>query len=289
MPISTLTQLNEAPPRAFVETLGQIVEHSPWVAEEIVNQRPFGSIDALWSAMIARISAAGPGRQDALFRLHPELAGSEATAGTMTQSSTTEQGRLGLTSLSRVDFERLSDLNLRYRERFGFPCIIALRLHAELASVLTTFGQRLGNDVAAERETTIGQIAEIVRGRIYLLLKPAGWLSTHVLDTASGLPAAGMRIDLFDMRPDGPRLIKFVETNTDGRTDDRMLTGGTMMPGKYRLAFHVGDHFRQVGSTAGVPPFLDIVPIDFGIFDPDVHLHVPLLCTPWSYMTYRGS
>lgn len=109
-------------------------------------------------------------------------------------------------------------------------------------------------------------------------------LSTHVLDTSRGLPARDMRIELWALDP--PRkLLKTVRTNADGRTDAPLLNAGEMRAGEYELVFFVGDYFgRQAGT-----PFLDQVPVRFGIADPAASYHVPLLCSPWSYSTYRGS
>jgi len=106
-------------------------------------------------------------------------------------------------------------------------------------------------------------------------------LSTHVLDTASGRPAAGMRIQLFS-HPAGT-LLRDVVTNADGRTDAPLLTGDEVAVGEYELQFFVGEYF------GGDSRFLNIVPVRFSIIDPAAGYHVPLLCTPWSYSTYRGS
>ncbi len=285
----SLCDLNEADSRRFVQLLGSIVEHSPWVTEAIAQMRPFASVDALWTAIVGALSGLATAHLDDLFRLHPELAGAEAVAGRMTDHSTSEQGRLGLTALERAEFERLARWNATYRERFGFPCIIALRLHPTRASVFETFESRLTNDVAIERVNNLREIGQVVRGRLYTMLRPVGWLSTHVLDTAHGQPAAGLRIDLSERLATGVRPLGSVITNADGRTDERLLDGAAMMPGRYRLEFFVADYFQRAGSEQADPPFLDIVPIDFAISDPNLHYHVPLLCTPWSYSTYRGS
>jgi len=115
-----------------------------------------------------------------------------------------------------------------------------------------------------------------------------GRLSTHVLDTASGTPAAGIRIDLFrDISGGGPP-IRTVSANADGRTDLPLLEGAEFLPGSYRLVFHVGAYFRGRGHPdAG--RFLEDVPVSFVVDDPSGRYHVPLLVSPWSYATYRGS
>jgi 5-hydroxyisourate hydrolase len=114
-------------------------------------------------------------------------------------------------------------------------------------------------------------------------------LSTHVLDTASGKPAAGMRIEFSELDGDTWKPIKTVRTNADGRTDEPLFTADAMRTGQFRLVFHVAAYFRERGDHLPDPPFLDTVPLHFGIADRAAHYHVPLLCTPWSYATYRGS
>lgn len=116
-----------------------------------------------------------------------------------------------------------------------------------------------------------------------------GRLTTHVLDTVSGKPAAGVRIDLSLLEGDRYRLIKTVHTNADGRTDAPLLAADAFAPGRYELVFHVAEHFAKQGATQASPPFLDQIPLRFAIADAAAHYHVPLLATPWSYSTYRGS
>jgi 5-hydroxyisourate hydrolase len=115
-----------------------------------------------------------------------------------------------------------------------------------------------------------------------------GRLTTHVLDTAAGRPAAGLRIELW--RLDGiPTRLKTVTTNADGRVDGPILEGDAFIPGHYELRFQAGDYLRTSGAQLPDPPFLDIVPVRFGIADAAAHYHVPLLLSPYGYSTYRGS
>jgi 5-hydroxyisourate hydrolase len=116
-----------------------------------------------------------------------------------------------------------------------------------------------------------------------------GRLTTHVLDTASGTPAAGMRIDFAIVEAGGTRHVRTIRTNTEGRTDEPLLAGDSMRAGTFELTFHVADYFRANGVALADPPFLDRVPLRFAIADTAAHYHVPLLCSPWSYSTYRGS
>jgi len=116
-----------------------------------------------------------------------------------------------------------------------------------------------------------------------------GRLTTHVLDTYTGRPAAGVRIDFGVVDGDSFRVLKTVETNVDGRTDKPLLAGETMAVGRYQIVFHIGDYYSKLGVALPDPVFLDNVPVQFAISDATAHYHVPLLATPWSYSTYRGS
>ncbi|KAA0123584.1 hydroxyisourate hydrolase [Methylobacterium sp. P1-11] len=116
-----------------------------------------------------------------------------------------------------------------------------------------------------------------------------GHLSTHVLDTTSGKPAAGVTVELRRLAADGTaERVASAVTNADGRTDGPLLDDATLSAGTYELLFHIGAYFARSGPE-GSPPFLDVVPVRFGVSDPTGRYHVPLLVTPWSYATYRGS
>jgi len=116
-----------------------------------------------------------------------------------------------------------------------------------------------------------------------------GKLTTHVLNTGDGRPAAGMKIEFAVLEDSNWKALKTVTTNAHGRTDEPLLSGDAMRPGQYRLVFFVADYYRGRGEKLPDPPFLDRVPIRFGLADPSAHYHVPLLTSPWSYTTYRGS
>jgi 5-hydroxyisourate hydrolase len=115
-------------------------------------------------------------------------------------------------------------------------------------------------------------------------------LSTHVLDTMHGCPAAGMRVQLY-AAGNGPwREVTDLKLNADGRAPNGpLIATESLKAGKYRLVFHVAAYFKAQGVTLPEPPFLDVVTLDFGIASPEQHYHVPLLCSPWSHSTYRGS
>ncbi|GHG83229.1 hydroxyisourate hydrolase [Pseudodonghicola xiamenensis] len=116
----------------------------------------------------------------------------------------------------------------------------------------------------------------------------AGYLTTHVLDTARGLPAAGLKIELFRIEGAARHLLKSVTTNDDGRTDAQILPAAEFEPGTYELVFHAGAYLDETGPAQEPPRFLDLIPIRFGMSEP-THYHVPLLLSPFGYSTYRGS
>ena len=161
-----LAELNALGEREFVALLGGVFEHTPWVAQRSFAARPFSSIDALHKAMMSSVRAASRPEQLALIRAHPELAGAEARAGSLTADSSSEQARLGFTSLSRMELDKMAELNRRYRDKHGFPCIVALRLHATRESVLAEIHKRLENTTEAELQAALDQIGHITRGRL---------------------------------------------------------------------------------------------------------------------------
>jgi 5-hydroxyisourate hydrolase len=116
-----------------------------------------------------------------------------------------------------------------------------------------------------------------------------GYVTTHVLDAGRGVPAAGMRIDLFEVDGESRRLLRTVTTNADGRTDGPVIPKGELKVGTFELLFHAGAYLDAAGAPGESPRFLDLVPIRFGIADTEEHYHVPLLLAPYSYSTYRGS
>ena len=290
----TLDQLNAMPPDAFVAALGDVFEHAPWVAEAAAAQRPFPTVAALHEAMVAAVLAAPREAQLGFVRGHPELGSKVARAGNLTADSEAEQGGLGLDRLSDDEFARFERLNATYRARFGFPFIVCVRRHTR-DSILVRFERRTHNDADVELATALAEIALITRLRLVAKVdgpgapKTEGRLSTHVLDTLNGRPAAGLRLDLHEIGASARGLLVSAVTNADGRTDAPLIAGAPLRTGRYEIAFHVGDYFRAMGATLADPPFLDVVPVRFAIAEPEGHYHVPLLTTPWTYTTYRGS
>lgn len=163
----SIAEINTLSREAFVAAFGGVFEHSPWVADRAWAHRPFAGVDALHAAMAVAVRDAPRDEQLALIRVHPELAGQEAAAGALTAESTGEQGRLGFTALSRDEFARVSRANAAYRERHGFPCIVALRLHGGRETVIAEMERRAASpDREAEIAAALGQIEAITRGRL---------------------------------------------------------------------------------------------------------------------------
>jgi 2-oxo-4-hydroxy-4-carboxy-5-ureidoimidazoline decarboxylase len=155
--------------------------------------------------------------------------------------------------------------------------------------------RRLDHGTEAELVAALDEIGLITRLRLVGKVdgpgKPEtdGRLSTHVLDTVRGRPAAGVRIELNEIGVSARGLLLTAVTNADGRTDRPLISGEPLRIGRYELLFHMGDYFAAESMAPANPPFLDVVPVRFAIADPEGHYHVPLLATPWSYATYRGS
>lgn len=292
--LPSLEALNASDRDAFVRALGHIFEHAPWVAERAHAARPFATVADLHGAMLKVVAEAGESQQLDLIRAHPELGSKVGRVNAMTADSRREQGSLGLDRLSEAEYRRFDALNTAYRERFGFPFVVCVRRHTR-DSILDSFEPRLASSAETERATALAEIGHITRLRLNAAVdgpgKPTtdGRLTTHVLDTARGKPAAGVKVVLSELGASAEGLLKECVTNADGRTDESLLGAAPLRIGRYQLEFHVGAYFATHGVAAAAPPFLDVVPVRFAIAEPEAHYHVPLLVTPWSYSTYRGS
>jgi 2-oxo-4-hydroxy-4-carboxy-5-ureidoimidazoline decarboxylase len=290
-----LGSLDAADEATFVAALGEVYEHAPWVAQAVWRQHPFATLAALHEAMMAAVRAAPAEQQLTLIKGHPDLAGKAARAGAMTADSQAEQASAGLERLSEAEFAQFHRLNGAYREKFGIPFIICARRHGK-DSILQQFERRLQNGTAEEAETALAEIFRIAALRLDQRLeavdrlKVHGRLSTHVLDAHSGRPAAGVRVELLELSANGEqRVMARAATNRDGRTDAPLIAGQPLPIGGYELRFHVGEYFARLAARLDDPPFLDVVPVRFAVAEPEGDYHVPLLVTPWSYSTYRGS
>ncbi len=289
----TLDELNALDRDAFVGAAGEVFEHAAWVAEAAAAKRPFATVTALHEAMVQAVRDAPHETQLGFIKAHPEL-GSKVARADLTADSKSEQGSLGLDRLSEAEFARFQALNAAYRAKFGFPFVICVRRHTR-DSVLRQFERRLKNDAAHEREAALDEIGLITRLRLTDKVigpgmpKTDGRLSTHVLDNVAGKPAAGVAVTLSEIGQSATGVLLATQTNHDGRTDTPLMAGAPLRIGTYELKFAVGAYFAKSGTPTSDPPFLDEVAIRFAIAEPEGHYHVPLLVTPWSYATYRGS
>jgi 2-oxo-4-hydroxy-4-carboxy-5-ureidoimidazoline decarboxylase len=161
----TLAQLNAMSETAFVSALSGIFEHSPWVARAAAAQRPYPSVDALYRAMVDVVAGAGEAPQLALIYAHPELAGKAAVRGDLTAESMREQSGAGLSQCTQEEFDKLQCLNRAYREKFGFPFILAVRGH-DRSEIIARFEVRVNNSRDEELRASLEQIYRIARFRI---------------------------------------------------------------------------------------------------------------------------
>jgi len=160
--IATVNDMDKA---AFVAAFGDVFEHSPWVAERAYDRRPFASAAELHTAMTAAVRVASREQQTALLRAHPDLAGREARAGTMTTSSVAEQASAALDRLTPAEMARIAELNDAYRARHGFPFIVAVR-HYTKAGIFHEFERRIASDSETEHAWALSQVFAITRMRI---------------------------------------------------------------------------------------------------------------------------
>lgn len=275
---------------AYVETFGDLFEHSPWVAERTAAARPFASLTEMHDIMMGAVEAAEEEEKLALLRAHPDLAGRAAIAGDLTDASTSEQASAGLDALTPEEMEHFTELNTAYSMRFGFPFIMAVK-GADKARILAGFEGRLGNTAEEEKQRALTEVGKIAWMRLLDRVAHAGTgkLTTHVLDTAAGRPADGLPVTLWRIDGDTRTEVGRYITNDDGRLDAPALAGTDFQAGTYEWVFECGVYFARTGHPTAAPPFLDRVPLRFGIGNPEAHYHVPLLLSPWSLSTYRGS
>ena len=284
----TLDELNALPPDAFIAALDGVFEHASWVAADAAPKRPFATVSALHQALMDVVHAAPLDQQIAFLRGHPPLSAKVLADPGLTASSRSEQGGLGMASLGdRVaQFEAAA---AAYQTRFGFPYIVCVRRQTP-PFVLRRLEARSGNTPEQELAAALAEIGYITRLRLIDRVtgpgmpKTAGHLSAHVLDTARGKAAEGIRIELYR---EGV-LIKEGVTNRDGRTEEALLDGEPLRIGRYELRFYVEDYFAGWPNTTD-PSWYDVISIRVGIADPEGHYHVPLLLGAWTYTTYRGS
>jgi 2-oxo-4-hydroxy-4-carboxy-5-ureidoimidazoline decarboxylase len=292
---TALAELNACSKNDFVAALAEIFEYSPWITEQVASFRPFAGVRRLFEAMKAAVDHAPPELRLALIKAHPDLANKTRRAAGLTAESNSEQDGAGLDRLSDAEYEAFERANNAYRAKFGFPYIVCVRRHTR-DSILRDFARRVPNDAKTEMQRSIEEILRIAALRLDRLvtsddrLNVHGQLSTHVLDNHNGTPAAGIVLELIELSELGAsRVVTRAITNSDGRTDAPLIVGRPVPKGRYELKFFIGNYFAARDVPMSDPPFLDEIPLRFAVSEPEGHLHVPLLVTPWSYATYRGS
>src|SRR3984885_9874161 len=269
----TLSDVNACSKDDFVGTLANIFEYSPWIAEQVALARPFAGVNQLFAAMKAAVDRAAPELRLALIKAHPDLANKTQRAAGLTVESTAEQNSAGLDRLSDAEYVAFERVNNAYRAKFGFPYIVCVRRRTK-DSILRDFERRLPNDAKTETQKSIEEIFRIAALRVDQLvtgedrLHVQGRLSTHVLDTHSGKPAAGIAVELVELSDLGvPRVVARAVTNSDGRTDAPLIGGRPVPIGRYELTFKVGTYFAARGVPMSDPPFLDEIPLRFSESD----------------------
>ncbi|KAL7526463.1 hypothetical protein ACHAXR_001502 [Thalassiosira sp. AJA248-18] len=329
-----LNLLLSLPPADFHAHIGGIYENTPWVVEKFYNDNLSPTLDPsivastkdrisnvkiLFDEIKQYVKEGGREAQLELLRSHPDLClklgppsekssdadnKSNSSSEEITQESRQEQGRAGLSTLTAEERTKFHEFNNQYKARFQFPFILAVR-NASKYTVLSALEGRVNSSIEEEIACALSQVDKIAWMRLLTKVDYAegsnghgGFLTCHVLDTANGSPASGMRIELYRYEDDPEKngitqhriLLKSFVTNSDGRLGGPALSGTDFYEGQYEWIFYVGDYFAKYSlSRISGTAFLDVVPLRFGLGDPTEHYHVPLLVSPWSYSTYRGS
>ena len=245
---------------------------------------------------MAAVRAAPADARLALIRAHPDLAGKAARAGTLTADSTQEQASVGLDRLSEEEFARFHQLNDAYKAKFGIPFIVCVRRHTK-DSILRQFERRLAHGAADEHDTALDEIFRIAALRLDQKVERAG----QAQGQRAAVDACARRAWRRARRRRRRRIVGAVgsgraallvrtATNRDGRTDKPLYRRRPVPIGTYELRFAVGRPISpRAASRSPSRRFSTSVPIRFSVAEPEGHYHVPLVMTPWSYATYRGS
>ncbi|MDI2089971.1 2-oxo-4-hydroxy-4-carboxy-5-ureidoimidazoline decarboxylase [Commensalibacter oyaizuii] len=270
----------------FVQQFGNVFEHSPWVAQAVVNNRPFSSLHEMIAVMTGVVKRASDEKKLALIRSHPELGYDKIK---LTADSQHEQNQAQLTSLTKEQRTTLIELNEAYREKFHFPFVICVRNYNSYDSIIKALQMRLSSSAKKEMDTAIAEICQIATLRIEDIAQKiaqttASSLSTHLLDLVSGQPAANVKVVLYHR----DKAVFEGYTDQNGRCQLPASVQG-FVSGAYQFAFYVADYFKKQGYALTDPPFLDVIRVDFGITRNVGHYHVPLLISPYGFSTYKGS
>jgi 2-oxo-4-hydroxy-4-carboxy-5-ureidoimidazoline decarboxylase len=329
----------------FLDLIGGIYENTPTIVQQFYNNHLHPERVSATSGRITNVKLLfdeirryvyeGLNGEErlGLLRAHPDLCAAllkkkkeeeEEVANNsnneLTAESRLEQRRSGLSSLTPEELAKFIRLNEQYKSKFNIPFILAVR-NATKYTVLSAMERRVHSNYETEIATALAQVHNIAWMRLLAIVDPplvvkddgvqidvghGGFLTCHILDTANGVPAKGMHVELYRLEEDmnatnegqeesrGHKnyqrtLMTSFRSNTDGRSGAPLLSGPEFAVGRYELSFYVGDYFASCGTGVAGTPFLDMVPVQFGIDDPTSHYHVPLLVSPWSYSTYRGS
>ncbi|HEX3984058.1 MAG TPA: 2-oxo-4-hydroxy-4-carboxy-5-ureidoimidazoline decarboxylase [Acidisoma sp.] len=275
---------------AFCGHFAGLFEKTPWIAETVASLRPFVSKLSLLSAMADILAQAEPARKLALLQAHPILGGQAAKRGEITASSRAEQSDLGLDCMAGDEERTFAQLNQAHLERFGFPFIIAVRGQRDRQTILTALRQRFESSLEAERDTALAEVVKIAGFRLEALVAegcaegiiPPLTLSLHVLDTATGVPGAGVAFRLTRIDEESRTLIVGAVTDAGGRW--ALDATPPLRPGLYELVFEA-EAYQQV---QGRESFYDRIVVRFRMKPAAGHHHIPLILSPFGYTTYRG-
>jgi len=266
-----------------------VFENAPWVCEAVRHERPFSSLTTLHASLIEKLFDLPEERLLSFLRGHARLSSETLRRGT-TPESTHEQKSVGLDQLDDVTAAQIDQWNITYETRFGFPFILAVR-NASLATLLASFERRLHSSPEMERREAIAEISAISWMRLLDRIRPGhtGGLSTHVLDTVRTRPAAGLKVELWQITQARTKRIASSLTDEGGRVDIEESEGVEIKAGQYEWRFDTSSYFAEHGYPTLSRTYLGNVKIGFAVWNPEEHYHVPLLLTPGSYTIYRGN
>lgn len=284
-----LEQLNTCSDEDFISILGPVFENAPWVCEAARQERPFSSLTTLHASLIKKLSPLTEEQLLSFLRGHARLSSETLRRGT-TPESTHEQKSVGLDQLEDAIAAQIDRWNLDYETRFGFPFILAVR-NASLTTLLASFERRLHSSPDMERREAIAEITAISWMRLLDRVQPVktGGLSTHVLDTVRTKPAAGLKVELWQVSEAEPNRLLSSLTDEGGRIDFEESEDVAITAGRYEWRFDTSSYFAEHGYSTLSRAYLGSVTVGFCVWNPEEHYHVPLLLNPGAYTTYRGN
>lgn len=288
----TLADVNRMDQATFVATFGDTFELSPWVAKDAYAKRPFATVAALHQAMWETFNAVPRAEHITFLRNLPDIGDKNVAPGGITEDSKREQQAAGINALNATDLARLIALNKAYKAKFGYGYTICV-LRNTPETIMSQIERRMTYDPDKDLAASLQEEFYITRLRVAGMVtgpgapKVNGDMNTHVLNAVSGKPAEGMGVALFELMGEKRRKLNQATLNAEGRC--ALMDGRPVPIGRYEIHFGLADYFRKTGVAIGDPAYLDFVPVRISIASPEDHYHVPLICTPWSYSTYRGT